>query len=149
MKHILFLLGPNLNMVGIRDRHIYGTETAESIEQEVRERAAALGLDLEVFQSNHEGALVDKIHEAYGKKDGILINAGALTHYSYALRDAIEAVQIPTIETHMSNIYAREEFRHKSVLSAVCKGCIAGFGKQSYFLARASFAELPDKPQEG
>lgn len=149
MKHILFLLGPNLNMVGIRDRHIYGTETAESIEQEVRERAAALGLDLEVFQSNHEGALVDKIHEAYGKKDGILINAGALTHYSYALRDAIEAVQIPTIETHMSNIYAREEFRHKSVLSAVCKGCIAGFGKQSYFLALASFAEMPDKPQEG
>lgn len=149
MKHILFLLGPNLNMVGIRDRHIYGTETAESIEQEVRERAAALGLDLEVFQSNHEGALVDKIHEAYGKKDGILINAGALTHYSYALRDAIEAVQIPTIETHMSNIYAREEFRHKSVLSAVCKGCIAGFGKQSYLLALASFAEMPDKPQEG
>ena len=142
MKQILFLLGPNLNMVGIRDRHVYGTETAESIEQAVRQRAAALGLALEVYQSNHEGDIVDKIHAAYGQKDGLMINAGALTHYSYALRDAIEAVQIPTIETHMSNIYAREEFRHHSVISAVCKGCIAGFGKQSYFLALEAFAEM-------
>ena len=142
MKKILFILGPNLNMVGIRDRHVYGTETAESIEQEVRERAAKLGLELEVFQSNHEGDIVDKLHSAYGCVDGIMINAGALTHYSYALRDAIEAVQIPTIETHMSNIYAREEFRHKSVISAVCKGCIAGFGKRSYFLALEAFKEM-------
>ncbi|MBQ9461722.1 MAG: type II 3-dehydroquinate dehydratase [Clostridia bacterium] len=142
MKKILFILGPNLNMVGIRDRHVYGTETAESIEQEVRDRAARLGLELEVFQSNHEGDIVDKLHSAYGCVDGIMINAGALTHYSYALRDAIEAVQIPTIETHMSNIYAREEFRHKSVISAVCKGCIAGFGKRSYFLALEAFAEM-------
>ena len=142
MKRILFILGPNLNMVGIRDRHIYGTETAESIENEVRERAAKLGFEIEVFQSNHEGDIVDKIHSAYGCTDGIMINAGALTHYSYALRDAIEAVQIPTVETHMSNIYAREEFRHKSVISAVCKGCIAGFGKRSYFLALEAFAEI-------
>ena len=142
MKRLLFILGPNLNMVGIRDRHVYGTETAESIENEVRERAAKLGFEIEVFQSNHEGDIVDKIHSAYGCTDGIMINAGALTHYSYALRDAIEAVQIPTVETHMSNIYAREEFRHKSVISAVCKGCIAGFGKRSYFLALEAFAEI-------
>ncbi|MEE3404080.1 MAG: type II 3-dehydroquinate dehydratase [Acutalibacteraceae bacterium] len=148
MKHILFLLGPNLNMVGIRDRHVYGTETAASIEQEVRQYADKLGLELEVFQSNHEGDIVDKIHAAYGQKDGIMINAGALTHYSYALRDAIEAVQIPTIETHMSNIYAREEFRHHSVNSAVCRGCIAGFGKQSYFLALEAFAQMPEPSQE-
>ena len=89
MKRILFILGPNLNMVGIRDRHVYGTETAESIENEVRERAAKLGFEIEVFQSNQEGDIVDKIHSAYGCTDGIMINAGALTHYSYALRDAI------------------------------------------------------------
>ena len=142
MKRLLFILGPNLNMVGIRDRHVYGTETAESIENEVRERAAKLDFEIEVFQSNHEGDIVDKIHSAYGCTDGIMINAGALTHYSYALRDAIEAVQIPTVETHMSNIYAREEFRHKSVISAVCKGCIAGFGKRSYFLALEAFSEM-------
>ncbi len=142
MKRILFILGPNLNMVGIRDRHIYGTETAESINDEVRKRAEQLGLELEIFQSNHEGDIIDRIHSAYGKKDGIMINAGALTHYSYALRDAIEAVQIPTVETHMSNIYSREDFRHKSVISPVCKGCIAGFGKQSYFIGLAALAEL-------
>ncbi len=142
MKKILFILGPNLNMVGIRDRHIYGTETAESINAEVMQKAAKLGLDLEIFQSNHEGDIVDKIHSAYGNKDGIMINAGALTHYSYALRDAIEAVQIPTIETHMSNIYSREDFRHKSVISPVCKGCIAGLGKLSYSAALYALAEL-------
>ena len=129
-------------MVGIRDRHVYGTETAESINKDVKKRAEQLGLELEIFQSNHEGDIVDKIHSAYGEKDGIMINAGALTHYSYALRDAIEAVQIPTVETHMSNIYAREEFRHKSVISPVCKGCIAGFGKVSYYLGLTALAEM-------
>ncbi len=142
MKKILFILGPNLNMVGIRDRYVYGTETAESINEDVRKKAVELGFELEIFQSNHEGDIVDKIHSAYGNTDGIMINAGALTHYSYALRDAIEAVQIPTIETHMSNIYAREEFRHKSVISAVCAGCIAGFGKKSYYLALHAFSEM-------
>ena len=142
MRKILVLLGPNLNMVGIRDRHVYGTETAESINSDVLSKAKELGFELEIFQSNHEGDIVDKIHSAYGSADGMIINAGALTHYSYALRDAIEAVQIPTIETHMSNIYAREEFRHKSVISAVCSGCIAGFGKRSYYLALHAFAEM-------
>ena len=141
MKKILFILGPNLNMVGIRDKNIYGAETAESINMQVMEWAKEFDFDLEIFQSNHEGDIVDKIHSAYGEKDGILINAGALTHYSYALHDAIEAVHIPTVETHMSNIYAREEFRHKSVISAVCIGCIAGFGKESYYLGLSALAK--------
>ena len=148
MKKILFILGPNLNMVGIRDVNTYGAQTAESINEQVRQWAQELGIELEIYQSNHEGDLIDKIHSAYGEKDGIMINAGALTHYSYALRDAIEAVQIPTIETHMSNIYAREEFRHHSVISAVCRGCIAGFGKQSYFLALEAFAQMPEPSRE-
>ena len=141
MKKILFILGPNLNMVGIRDKNIYGAETAESINMQVMEWAKEFDFDLEIFQSNHEGDIVDKIHSAYGEKDGIMINAGALTHYSYALHDAIEAVHIPTVETHMSNIYAREEFRHKSVISAVCIGCIAGFGKESYYLGLSALAK--------
>ncbi|MBQ8134218.1 MAG: type II 3-dehydroquinate dehydratase [Clostridia bacterium] len=135
MKKILFILGPNLNMVGIRDVNTYGSETAESINEDVRKWAAELEIDLEIYQSNHEGDIIDKIHAAYGNKDGIIINAGALTHYSYALADAISSVHIPTVETHMSNIGAREEFRRKSVISPVCIGTIAGFGKYSYYLA--------------
>lgn len=134
MKKILFILGPNLNMVGIRHKEVYGTETAESINRTVEKWAEELGLELEIYQSNHEGDIIDKIHSAYGNKDGIMINAGALTHYSYALMDAISSVHIPTVETHMSNIGAREEFRRKSVISPVCIGTIAGFGKNSYYL---------------
>lgn len=145
MKKVLFILGPNLNMVGIRDKNIYGTETAESINNQVKEWAKELHLDLEIYQSNHEGDIIDKIHSAYGNKDGIMINAGALTHYSYALHDAIEAVHIPTIETHMSNIYARDEFRHKSVISAVCAGSIAGFGKESYYLGLSALVKIFEK----
>ena len=141
MKKILFILGPNLNMVGIRDKNIYGAETAESINVQVMKWAETFGFDLEIFQSNHEGDIVDKIHSAYGEKDGIMINAGALTHYSYALHDAIESFHIPTVETHMSNIYSREEFRHKSVISPVCIGCIAGFGKESYYLGLSALAK--------
>ena len=134
MKKILFILGPNLNMVGIRDVNTYGAQTAESINEQVRQWAQELGIELEIYQSNHEGDLIDKIHSAYGEKDGIMINAGALTHYSYALMDAISSVHIPTVETHMSNIGAREEFRRKSVISPVCIGTIAVFGKDSYYL---------------
>jgi len=134
MKKILFILGPNLNMVGIRDVNTYGTQTAGSINNDVKAWADEMGLELEIFQSNHEGEIIDKIHAAYGNKDGIMINAGALTHYSYALTDAISAVHIPTVETHMSNIGAREEFRRKSVISPVCIGTVAGFGKYSYYL---------------
>jgi 3-dehydroquinate dehydratase-2 len=135
-KKILVLLGPNLNMVGVRERGIYGTESAKSIEEDIYAQAAARNLGCEVYQSNYEGALVDRIQQSMTDEfDGIILNAGALTHYSYAIRDAIAAVRVPCVEVHMSNIYAREEFRHKSVLSAVCIGQIAGFGKTGYFLA--------------
>jgi 3-dehydroquinate dehydratase-2 len=135
MKNILLLLGPNLNMVGIREKGIYGTETAESINNEIIAFAEAKGFKCDIYQSNHEGSIIDKIHDALGKYDGAIINAGALTHYSYALRDAIASVNIPFVEVHMSNIHAREEFRHTSVIAPVCVGQIAGFGKNSYKLA--------------
>ena len=134
-KKVLVLLGPNLNMVGIREKRIYGTETAESINEDIRRQAQERGYDCEIFQSNHEGDLIDKLHAAMGRFDGIIINAGALTHYSYSLRDAIAAVRMPCVEVHMSNIHAREEFRHTSVIAPVCVGQIAGFGKTGYFLA--------------
>lgn len=141
-KKVLVILGPNLNMVGIREKGVYGDETAESINLQIDENAKKLGYDCDIYQSNHEGDIIDKIHDARGVYDGVVINAGALTHYSYALRDAIACVRIPFIETHMSNIYAREEFRHKSVISAVCAGQISGFGKNSYFLALAALKDL-------
>ena len=142
MKKILVLLGPNLNMVGIREKGVYGTETAETIEREIIAFAADNGFEAEVYQSNHEGGLIDKIHQSRIDFDGAIINAGALTHYSYALRDAIAAVSIPYVEVHMSNIHAREEFRRHSVIAPVCVGQIAGFGKQSYFLAIHALKDL-------
>ena len=143
MKKILVLLGPNLNMVGVREKGIYGTETAESIENQIKEFALNNGFSAEIFQSNHEGDLIDKIHSAKDNNyEGVVINAGALTHYSYALRDAIACVKIPFVEVHMSNIHAREEFRHTSVIATVCAGQIAGFGKNSYFLAINALKDL-------
>lgn len=133
-KRVLLLLGPNLNLVGIREKGVYGEESASDVERQAVEYARQLGFACDVFQSNHEGDLVDKIQEAREAYDGIVLNAGALTHYSYALRDAIAAVKIPVVETHMSNIHAREEFRHVSVIAPACAGQICGFGKQSYFL---------------
>lgn len=141
-KKILFLLGPNLNMIGIREKGVYGEETAESIYQQVKDLAGQMSYDLDIYQSNHEGDLIDQIHAARGVYNGVIINAGALTHYSYALRDAISSVRIPFIETHMSNIYAREEFRHLSVIAPVCAGQISGFGKTSYFLALQALKDL-------
>lgn len=141
-KKILVLLGPNLDMIGAREKGVYGDETAESINRQIGEHAAELGYDCDVFQSNHEGDLIDRIHAAKNVYDGVIINAGALTHYSYALRDAIACVRIPFVEVHMSNIYAREEFRHKSVISEVCAGQIAGFGKNGYFLALGALKDL-------
>ena len=142
MKKILVLLGPNLNMVGVREKGVYGTETADDISAQIKDYAAVNDFEAEVFQSNHEGDLIDKIHSAKDNFDGVVINAGALTHYSYALRDAIACVNIPFVEVHMSNIHAREEFRHASVIAPVCKGQIAGFGKQSYFLAINALKDL-------
>lgn len=141
-KKILVLLGPNLNLVGVREKGVYGDETAESINLQIIEHAKQLNFDCDIFQSNHEGDLIDRIHAARNVYNGVVINAGALTHYSFALRDAIASVRIPFVEVHMSNIYAREEFRHHSVISAVCAGQIAGFGKNSYFLALSALQDL-------
>lgn len=142
-KKILLLLGPNLDMVGVREQGIYGTETAESINRELQQFAQSIGFELTIYQSNHEGDLIDQIHAVRGCYDGCILNAGALTHYSYALRDAIASVhEVPFIETHMSNIYAREDFRHISVLAPVCAGQISGFGKTSYYLAMYALKEM-------
>ena len=141
-NRILFLLGPNLNLVGVREKGIYGSENADDIYGQVTEKAKELGFSCDVFQSNHEGDLIDKVHEARAKYAGILLNAGALTHYSYALRDAIAGVPVPVVETNMSNIHAREEFRKNSVIAPVCKGQISGFGKVSYFLGLEALKSL-------
>lgn len=135
MKKILVMLGPNLNMVGTREKNIYGEENANTINQDIKSFAKNAGFECDIFQSNHEGDLIDKIHSTLGVYDGVVLNAGALTHYSYALRDAIASVTaVPFIEVHMSNVHKREKFRHKSVISAVCAGVICGFGKDSYRL---------------
>lgn len=135
MKKILVMLGPNLNMVGTREKNIYGEENADTLNQDIKSFAKNAGFECDIFQSNHEGDLIDKIHSTLGVYDGVVLNAGALTHYSYALRDAIASVTaVPFIEVHMSNVHKREEFRHKSVISAVCAGVICGFGKDSYRL---------------
>jgi 3-dehydroquinate dehydratase II len=130
----LFLNGPNLNLLGTREPAIYGRETLADVEALVRDRAARLQVEIEFRQSNGEGQLIDWIQAARGQIDALVLNAGGLTHTSVALRDAIAGTAIPTIEIHLSNVHAREEFRHKSLLTAVCKGVIAGFGVQSYLL---------------
>ena len=132
---ILFLNGPNLNLVGQRELEIYGRKTLADIEQAVRAKAAKLGAEIDFRQSNLEGELVDWIQQAKGKFGAIVLNAAAYTHTSLALRDAVSAVGIPTIEVHLSNIHAREEIRHKSMIAPVCRGQILGFGPHSYILA--------------
>ncbi len=131
---ILILHGPNLNMLGKREPEVYGSLSLEQINQNLDNDAQLLGIQLKIFQSNHEGFLIDEIHAAWQQQDGIVINPGGLTHTSVSLRDAIAAVNIPTVEVHLSNIHKREEFRHHSFIAPVAIGQISGFGAESYRL---------------
>ncbi len=141
-RKILIINGPNLNMVGIREPGVYGTKTLADINADIKAYAEGMKLECDFYQSNCEGEIVSKIHSVLENYDGCIINAGAFTHYSYALRDAIAAVNKPFVEVHMSNVHAREEFRHKSVISEVCVGSILGFGENSYMLAVSAMRDL-------
>jgi 3-dehydroquinate dehydratase II len=143
-KNIIIMNGPNLNLTGNREENIYGDKSFESYYNETLiTYSKKIGLNLEYFQSNHEGALIDKIHSCIGIKDFIVINPGALTHYSYSLHDALIASKIPSIEIHMSNIFSREKWRNNSVISPIADGIIIGFGLNSYLLALQYIAEKP------
>jgi 3-dehydroquinate dehydratase-2 len=141
-RTVVVLNGPNLNLLGEREPEVYGSETLADVEALCAKAVAEVGLALDFRQSNHEGVLVDAIHEVRSSAAGIVINAGALTHTSISLRDALSAVSVPVIEVHISNVHAREAFRHHSYLSAVCDGVIVGCGTQGYALAIARIAEL-------
>lgn len=140
MEKILIIHGPNLNLLGLREPELYGNLTLEEVNQQLFKLARETGFELEIYQSNHEGELVSKIQSTINSSvRGIILNAAAYTHTSIAIRDAISAIKVPVIEVHLSNIHAREEFRHKSMIAAVCKGQISGFGAQSYILALKYF----------
>ena len=140
--NILVLHGPNLNLLGTREPEIYGSMTLGDINTRLIERGKQFGAELKCCQSNHEGALIDALQDAQRWADGVLFNPGLYTHTSIALRDAIAAMKIPVIEVHLSNVYAREEFRHVSMISGVCKGKITGFGWRSYMLGLQALAEM-------
>ncbi len=142
MKRVIVIHGPNINLLGVRETAIYGKESFSSVNEQIAREAAALGLDCAIFQSNHEGEIIDTIQQAGKEFDGIIINAGAYTHYSIAIRDAIAAIHIPCIEVHCSNIHNREAFRSTSMIAPVCAGSIVGFGKYSYLLALSAIKEL-------
>jgi 3-dehydroquinate dehydratase-2 len=142
MTAILILHGPNLNLTGLREPEVYGTTTLAEIDEMLRALGAERGLDVRSFQSNHEGALVDALHDARGWAAGAVFNPGALAHYSYALRDAVAAVSFPVIEVHMSMVAAREAFRHTSVIAPACRGQVAGFGVRSYVLGLEGLAGM-------
>lgn len=145
---ILVLHGPNLNMLGRRQPEIYGTTTLDDVDARLADLASELGVEVDTFQSNHEGALVDRIQAARGQYDALLINAGALTHTSVALLDAILAAEVPTIEVHLSNLYRREEFRHHSYVARAAVGQICGFGVDSYLLGLRAAAALGARPAD-
>lgn len=143
MTNMIFVLnGPNLNLLGQREPRIYGTQTLQDISQMMEGRAKALKLNLDIRQSNHEGALVDWLHEALAKAAAVIINAGGYAHTSIAIRDAVAALPIPVIEVHLSNVYAREGFRRQSMIAQVARGSIVGFGPLSYVLALDAAAHL-------
>ncbi len=147
--NILVINGPNLNLLGKREPGVYGNDTLAEIQSEIIAEAKLLNIDVEFYQSNHEGGIVDELHNAMDCSDAIVLNAGAYTHYSYAIRDAIAAIKIPVIEVHMSNVDNREEFRSRSVIAPVCAGSISGFGKYSYILGlRAAAYEAENKKED-
>jgi 3-dehydroquinate dehydratase II len=148
MKKVLMLNGVNLNMFGKRNPKVYGTITLDEINENMKKLAEELDLELETFQTNCEGEMVDRIHQAYREKvDAVIINAGAWTHYSYGIRDALDILEVPFIEIHMSNIHARDEFRHRSVFADIAKGQISGFGCDSYLLGLRAAKTLIDEKQ--
>lgn len=139
---ILIINGVNMNMLGIREPEKYGAMTLKALEKELYAYSFELGIDLETFQSNHEGEIVEKIHSAYNNCDGIIINPGAYTHTSVAIRDALAAVNIPAVEIHITNIHRREDFRHKSLIADVCIGQISGFGTNGYKLGLKGLVDI-------
>jgi 3-dehydroquinate dehydratase-2 len=141
MKTILVLHGPNLNLLGVREPQVYGSTTLAQIDESLKQEAQRLDLSVETLQSNHEGALIDALHQARGSASGVIINPGGLTHTSVSLRDAIAASELPTVEVHLSNIFAREEYRRRSISAEACVGIVAGFGWRSYLLALQALAE--------
>ena len=142
MESVLILHGPNLNLLGTREPETYGRMTLEDINTRLIADGHERGLEVRCLQSNHEGALIDALHDARNWAAGVVFNPGGYTHTSVALRDAIAAIGIPVVEVHLSNVYAREEFRHKSLVSAVCKGKISGFGWRSYTLGLKALADI-------
>ena len=145
MTTVLVMNGPNLNLLGTREPGIYGSETLSQIVGRLRDHATARGVELKDFQSNTEGDLVTMLHTSREEVDGVILNAGALTHYSVALRDAISGTGLPVVETHISNVHAREEFRKTSVIAPVCVGMVAGFGADSYLVAFEGLIRYLDK----
>ncbi|MBY6035538.1 type II 3-dehydroquinate dehydratase [Fictibacillus nanhaiensis] len=144
-KHILIINGPNLNRLGSREPGVYGAKTLDDLQNELETAASALSLDVSFKQSNSEGEIIDFIHESPNRHEGIILNAGAYTHYSYAIRDAIASVDVPVIEVHLSNVHARDDFRKESVIAPVTIGQISGFGFDSYKLALHAFRTNTDR----
>jgi len=141
MRKVLIINGPNLNLLGKREEAVYGNKSFEEFLPELKEAAAGNDARIEYFQSNHEGEIIDRIHKAMGLVDNIIINPGALTHYSYSIHDALVSVKIPAIEVHISNIYARDDWRAKSVISPAAAGVISGFGLKGYMMALGSLLQ--------